>query len=148
VEVGGGLFHLEFLLGDTEVDAGLFAIDFALDILERGLHSGVLDGEPRVREVALVLFDGNARLGDPLVQGGGGRLELGFLFGQILLGGAGIEADNGVALLHILSGGRHPGDAEIGDHGGVDFDGAGGFEFTAAADDDQEIAVFRLGDGK
>ena len=65
-----------------------------------------------------------------------------------LLGAGGIELDDGLALFDGGAGRGHPGDAEVGDHGGGDLDGALGLEFAAAADDDEEIALAGGGGGE
>src|ERR1019366_6538428 len=65
-----------------------------------------------------------------------------------LLGAGGIEFDDGVVLLDGASGRGHPGDAEVGDHGCVDLNGALGGEFAAAADEDEEIALAGGGGGE
>jgi hypothetical protein len=70
--------------------------------------------------------------------------QRGFLFLQLLLGAAGIEADHRVAFLHRAAGRRLPHDAQRGnvDRRG-DLHRAAGLELTAAAHDDGEIALAR-----
>src|SRR5262249_49023490 len=90
-----------------------------------------------------VLFGGNAGLGDGLIERGLGLSKLRLFLRELLLGAAGIEFDETVAGFDGLSGGSHPGNAEIGNDGGINLGGAGSLEIAAASDDDKELAFPR-----
>ena len=67
---------------------------------------------------------------------------------ELLLGGAGIELDDGVAFLDGLAGRRQPGDAQRGHDGRVDCDGAAGVEFSPATDNHRKVALARGRNGE
>ena len=143
VQVHGGLLHLELLLGHAEIDLALLALDAADDLLLGGLQPRFFDVVPGVGEIGGVLLRGNPGLGQLLVERGLGLLQRRLLLLQRLLGAAGVEADNWLALLHPFARRRQPGDPQVGDDGCVDLDRAAGPQLPAAADDDHEIAVPR-----
>ena len=56
MQLDGGLFHLEFLLGEAVVDFGGFALEAADNLLFRGFEAGALDGEVGVGEFGAILI--------------------------------------------------------------------------------------------
>src|ERR1019366_3740370 len=141
VKIDGGLLDFEFLPGDAVIDLTGLALEAADDLLFGGFEAGALDGAVGVGEIGLVLFAGYFGLGEGLLEGGLGLAESGLLLHEGFLSAGGIEFDDGVALLDGGTGRGHPGDAEVGDHGCGDLYGSLGFEFSAAANEDQEIAL-------
>ena len=141
MQIDGGLLDFEFLVGDTEIDFAGLALKAADDFLFGGFEAGALDGVVGVGEVALVLFGGDFGLGQGLIESGLGLAESGLLLHEGFLGAGGIEFDDGLALFDGGSGRGHPGDAEVGDHGCGDLNGAFGLEFAAAANEDEEIPL-------
>src|ERR1035441_6219828 len=148
VKIDGGLLDFEFLLGDAVIDLAGLALEAADDFLFGGFEAGAFDGETGVGEIGFILFGGDFGLGKGLIEGGLGLAEGGFLLHEGLVSAGGIEFDDGVGLFDAFTGRGHPGDAEVGDHGRVDLNGALGGELAAAADEDQEIALAGGGGGE
>ena len=143
MECDGGFLDLQPLFRDPQIHAALFTLQPAPDRSLFHLHSGPLQGEFRVRELGLVLLGRDFGLCEGLVQRSLRLLKLSLFLHQLLFGGAGVEAQDGGAFFHVLSGGRQPRNAEIGNHGRVDSDGAAGLQCAPAANQHQKLALPR-----
>src|SRR5580700_5016550 len=104
MQIDGGLLYAQFLLRQAQIDAALFALELADDLGLGSLHLGLLYVVLGSAEIALILLGGDARVGDCLIERSLRLFQRGFLFLQLLLGAAGIEANYRVAFLHRAAG--------------------------------------------
>ncbi len=143
-----GLPDFQPLLGHGEIERALFALDGADDRFFGRFQARAFGLVLGGGEVESVLIGGDARVSDGLIERGLGLLQRGFLFDQVLLSAAGIEADDGFASLDLAAGRGQPDDLEVRDvDGRVDLNEAIGHQFAAASDEYQEIALVSAGEG-
>ncbi len=149
VKHGRGLLHFELLLREAEIDLAFLTLDGADDGLFGGFELGLFDLVGSGLEVELVLFGGDAGLGDGLVERGLGLGERGCLLFQFLLRAAGIELDDDFTGLDGSAGGGQPDDLKIRhiERRG-ELDGAVGAEFPTAVHEHEKVALTGGGSGE
>ena len=143
MQFDGRLLHFELLLGEGEIDEALLAINLAFDCLLGRFETRTFDRILRLSELALILLRSDLRLRQGLVERCRCLTELGFFLCELLGGARRIELDQAFTRFDAFAGRRHPGDAEVGDDGGVDLRRTPGLEIAAAADNRQKVALAR-----
>ncbi len=110
MQIDGGLLHAQFLFRQAQIDAALFALQFADDLRLGCLHLGLFHVVFRSAQIAVVLLGGDARIGHGLVERSLRLFQCSLFLLQLLLCAAGVEADHRIAFLHRSAGGGLPND--------------------------------------